>query len=243
MATITAWTSPSEKKPLIVFLISEDIDNYEAHKTIPLFAKQLEQECNYSTSVLLGTGDRTAFQYPDLQKLKKADAVIVFTRRVALRPKQMDLLKNYIKKGKPIIGIRTANHAFTLREEASLGYEDWKEFVADVLGCENRGYGPVGPGIDVKINTSDTSNGILKGLPDTWRSDANLYLVAPLLDPGIKILIQGTSDGKTEPIAWTRNTSFGGKVFYTSLGHPSDFENPNFIKMLQNAIGWAIDKS
>ena len=42
-------------------------------------------------------------------------------------------------------------------------------------------------------------------------------------------------------MAWT-NTHNGGRVFYTSLGHPDDFKDPHFRRLLLNGILWALDK-
>lgn len=44
-----------------------------------------------------------------------------------------------------------------------------------------------------------------------------------------------------EPVAWT-NTYEGGRVFYTTLGHPGDFENPAFCQLLLNAIQWTLNR-
>ena len=42
----------------------------------------------------------------------------------------------------------------------------------------------------------------------------------------------------TEPVAWCHERSNGGRVFYTSLGGPGDFENPIYRRLLTNAILW-----
>jgi type 1 glutamine amidotransferase len=34
-------------------------------------------------------------------------------------------------------------------------------------------------------------------------------------------------------------TKAGGRVFYTSLGHPDDFKQPAFGVLLRNAVYWA----
>jgi type 1 glutamine amidotransferase len=38
-------------------------------------------------------------------------------------------------------------------------------------------------------------------------------------------------------VAWVR-LHRGGRVFYTSLGHPDDFRQPSFLRLLVNAIFW-----
>lgn len=231
------------KKPHIVFLISEDPDNYEAHKTIPAFAEMLKRDHNFQVSVLLGQGPRHAFSFPGMQVLSKADLVVIFCRRVALPSEQLAMLRKYLKAGKPIVGLRTANHAFSVREEVEHGHEAWWEFVSDILGSENRGYGPVEPGTDIAVAIGAEDHPILKGIsPPEWHSVGNLYLVAPLLDTNAKVLLTGSVENKMEPIAWTRITADKGKVFYTSLGYPDDFQREQFQKLVLNAINWALKK-
>ena len=38
---------------------------------------------------------------------------------------------------------------------------------------------------------------------------------------------------ETEPVAWVREKD-GRRVFYTSLGHPDDFKDENFMRLLTN---------
>lgn len=225
----------------IVFLISEDPDNYEAPRTIPVFAKSLEREHGFKVTVLLGEGERSAFSFPGLEVVSQADLVVVFCRRVALKSGQLDLLQNYLKQGKPLVGIRTANHAFTALGEIADGHKAWPEFVADILGCQNRGYGPQEAGTDVAIVPSAKKHPILKGVePSEWHAEGSTYLVAPLLDPAATVLMMGKVNDKTEPVAWTRYTADKSRVFYTSLGYPSDFDQPQFNRLLVNGIYWAM---
>lgn len=231
------------KKPHIVFLISKDPDNYEAHKTIPAFADRLRREHDFQVTVLLGEGPRQGFNFPGMSVLSKADLVVVFCRRVALPTEQLALLRNYLKAGKPLIGLRTANHAFSVKEEVKPGHEAWQEFVSNILGCGNHGYGPVDPGTDITVATGAENHPILQNVsPLDWHSTGNLYLVSPLLDKNATILLMGTVEDKTEPIAWTRLTSDKSKVFYTSLGYPDDFVQEQFQKLVLNGINWALKK-
>lgn len=226
----------------IVFLISEDPDNYEATRTIPIFADLLKREHGFKVTVLLGEGDRAAFRFPGLEVLAQADLIVVFCRRVALSHEQLNMIKNYLKHGKPLVGIRTANHAFTVRDEIGNGFEAWPEFVPDILGCENRGYGPPELGTDVVMVPSAKDNPILKGFePAQWHSPGSLYLVAPLIDRGVIVLVTGKVQEKVEPIAWTRYTADKSRVFYTSLGFPSNFGVPQFHNLLVNGIYWALN--
>ena len=44
-----------------------------------------------------------------------------------------------------------------------------------------------------------------------------------------------------EPVTWTNTHIGGGRVFYTSLGHPDDFQMPAFRDLLLNGIRWASE--
>lgn len=225
------------EKKHVVFLISKDVNNYEADRTIPAYAKELENKYDYRTTVILGEGKRTAFHFPGLEVLSEADLLVIFTRRVALKPAQMNRIKKYIDEGKPLLGIRTANHAFSVREDVQKGYTDWWDFVPDILGCKNRGYGAVELGTDVSVVPEAKNHPILKDIhKDQWHSLGNTYLVAPLLDKQAKVLLRGRSGDQTEPVAWTRTTDTGAPVFYTSLGYPEDFEDPIFRQLLTSAV-------
>lgn len=231
------------RKPRIVFLITEDPNNYEAHKTVPIFAEMLNKEYGYKTTVLLGSGDHGSYRYPSMESLSKADLLVVFARRIALPHDQMNAIKNYLSKSKPLIGIRTANHAFTVNGKVEEGFEDWPAFVADILGCQNRGYGPPESGVDVSIIPEAASHPIIKDIQaKQWHGEGSIYQVAPLLDKKATVLLIGKMNDKTEPVAWTR-TAGKSKVFYTSLGYPTDFQTPQFNTLLVNAIKWTLIKN
>lgn len=232
---------PSAKKAHIVFLISLDPLNYEADRTIPPFAETLQKEHGYTTTVLTSEGKQSSAHFPNLDIIKKADLVVVFARRLALPKAQIEMLKDYLKAGKPMMGIRTANHAFSVAEkDIAAGHEAWWEFVPDVMGCVNNGYGPVEPGINVENVAASKGHAILKGVtPEKWHSTGNLYLLNNTTDKKATILMMGSAAGKTEPVAWTRLAG-KSRVFYTSLGYPDDFDLPQFRKLLVNAIGWCI---
>ena len=233
------------KKPRIVFLITKDTNNYEAHKTVPRFAETLEKEHGYEVTVLLGTGDHGSYKYPSMDALSEADLLVIFARRIALPHEQMNAIKTYLGKGKPLIGIRTANHAFAVQgkiADVTAGFEDWPDFVADFLGCQNRGYGPDELGYDVTLVPEAANHPIVKDLQiKQWHSKGGIYKVAPLLDKEATVLLMGKVNDLVEPIAWTR-TAGKSRVFYLSLGYPDDFQTQQFITLLTSGIKWALDK-
>jgi len=222
-------------------LISKDPNNYEADLTIPYFAMKLAKESGFETKVILGEGERKAFKLPELENNMDSDLLVLFLRRVALSTDQLQLIKNHITAGKPILGIRTANHAFSVIEEGiPIGFEDWWEFVPEVLGHENKGYGAASAATHIKAEKR-VGKGMLKGInKGKWQSQGNLYLMENSLDKKANVILSGTSDGKTMPIAYTRKYG-DSRVFYTSLGFPTDFVHPYFNQLLENAIDWTLN--
>ena len=237
-------TARIAKKPRIVFLITKDTNNYEADKTVPRFAETLEKKHGYEVTVLLGTGDHGSYRYHSMDALSQADLLVVFARRIALPHEQMNAIKTYLSKGKPLIGIRTANHAFAVQgkiADVADGFEDWPDFVADFFGCQNRGYGPHELGYDVTLVPEAASHPIVKDLQiKQWHSKGGIYKVAPLLDKEATVLLMGKANDSIEPIAWTRNAG-KNRVFYISMGYPDDFQTQQFITLLTSGIKWALD--
>lgn len=228
-------------RPHILFLTSEDPDNYEAHITLPRFAERLEEGHGFETTVLQGEGELHAFEFPGLEEaLTGADLLVIFFRRIALPEAQLTAIQDYLNRGKPLVGIRTANHALSVREPERIppGYSDWWGFVSDVLGSENRGYGPTELGTRVTLAEEAADHPILEGQPAQWHSTGNLYY-NELLDGEATVLLWGQAGDDTEPIAWTRRAG-GSRIFYTSLGHPADFGVSHYRTLLVNGIEWTL---
>ena len=47
---------------------------------------------------------------------------------------------------------------------------------------------------------------------------------------------------ETAPVAWAWKNEWGGKSFFTSLGHPGDFAEEAFVRMAVNSACWAVGK-
>ena len=57
---------------------------------------------------------------------------------------------------------------------------------------------------------------------------------------GTTVTLTAKTPDYAEPVAWARDAKPGerGRVFYTSLGVPKDFEDPQFQVLLANAVAW-----
>jgi hypothetical protein len=79
-----------------------------------------------------------------LEALAKADLLVVSARRHSVSTAHLAQLKAYVAAGKPVLGIRTASHAFAPKQ-LTPGYAAWPEFDREVLGGSYRGHEPDRP--------------------------------------------------------------------------------------------------
>lgn len=161
-----------------------------------------------------------------LERLESADVLIVFARRMDLNENQMSRLRAYWNAGRPIVGIRTASHAFQ--------EEDNQVFDHEVLGGDYQGH--YGDGA-VAVTNARTQHPILHNV--TPFESGRLYRVENLA-PSTTLLQTGKNAEASHPVSWT-NEFKGGRMFYTSLGIVADFENSNFRQLLANAIIWTAN--
>ncbi len=231
-----------DTRPLVVFLSAES--EYKAAETLPSFAHELEMEHGLRCEILQGS---TAKSGPDrheiagMEILDHADLVVVFARRRAFPAEQMQHLKAYLDRGGPLIGLRTASHAFDARGSGPADHVEWPRFDPEVLGGNYHNHYGGGPKCTVTRAAGAGDHPILAGVTLPLLTDGSLYKVSPLDAGATPVLIGTIPDHEPEPVAWTHRYQ-QSRVFYTSLGHPDDFTDPQFRKLLTNAVSWALDK-
>lgn len=229
--------------PHIVFMIGED--EYHTWETLPAFAKQELEPRGYRVTIINArTDDKNDF--PGLvEALRTADLLFLSTRRRTPPAAQLDAVRAYLASGKPLVGIRTACHAFALRPNdppAPGGHTTWQEFDPEVLGGHYTNHHPAGPTTTISIRAGAEHHPILQDVRvNALVGHGSLYKVRPLAPTATPLLIGNIPGEQSEPVAWTH--TFGPKqarVFYTSLGHPDDFADSEFRRLLLNALRWAL---
>ena len=233
-----------DQREHVVFIIGEG--EYRTGETLPEFARQeLEWrgfKCSFVTAPPAEGNDFT-----NSEAIKEADLLVLSVRRRTPQKEMMALIRHHLETGKPLVGIRTASHAFAAKPPDDR-HGAWPSFDAEVLGGDYQGHynnaPPQGPPTWIRVAPETTAHAMLTGVPtDGLRSTSTLYKNPAPTGP-ITPLLVGWVEGSEEkhPVAWV-NTAQGRRVFYTSLGSPDDFKQPFFRRLLLNAILWALEQS
>jgi nicotinamidase-related amidase len=257
-----------------IVLVSGD-EEYRSEEALPQLAKILGQHHGFRCTVLFAIDRKDGTINPDqrdnipgLGALDSADLMIIATRFRDLPDEQMKHIVDYVEAGKPIIGLRTATHAFDLHGSKTYARYTWtsKEwdggFGRQVLGeTWISHHGQHGKQSTKGILTaSERDHPILRGLKDgdLW-GPTDVYGVRLPLPGDSKTLVLGQvlkgmkpSDEPVEgaqnepmmPIAWTKSytTASGktGKAFTTTMGASQDLLSEGLRRLLVNACYWGL---
>lgn len=258
-----------------IVLVAGD-DEYHSEEEFPQLAKILAKRHGFTCTVLFsidpadGAIDPHATRnIPGLEALQSADLLIIFTRFRDLPDSQMKYLVDYIESGRPIIGIRTATHAFDFKTSKTYARYSWNSkiygweggFGRRVFGttwvAHHAHHGKQSTrGVIVK---GQEHNPILRGIKngEIW-VPTDVYAIQMLPSTAHPLIlgevltgmhpndapVQGNLNDPMIPVAWTnRFTGAQGKaarVFATTMGAADDFENPALRRLLVNAVYWAV---
>ena len=212
-----------DAKKLKVCMVSGSFE-YKSDASLAEFKKYLEANYPVECTLVSAKNDKD-LSLPGIEALEKCDVAVFFTRRLQIDGASLEAVKRYVKSGKPIVGIRTASH----------GFQKWLEMDKEVLGGDYKGH--FGQNIECKVTIEPKAKDhpVLKGV-GAFKTTGGLYK-NPNVAPDVTVLLRGTIPEGSEPVAWVREKD-GRRVFYTSLGHPDDFKDANFTRLLVNALAW-----
>jgi type 1 glutamine amidotransferase len=118
--------APGKGKHIV--LVGGD-EEYRSEESLPQLGKILSTHHGFKCTVLFAIDPKTGEINPDitnnipgLEALKTADLMIISTRFRNLPDEQMKHIVEYLNTGKPIIGLRTATHAFNFPEGSKTSY-------------------------------------------------------------------------------------------------------------------------
>lgn len=269
----TPWLSfeGSDDKPgsgKRVVLIAGD-EEYRSEEALPQLAKILSKHHGFDTRVLFSIDPETGLidpnnshNIPGMHHVQEADLVIIATRFRELPDWSMQYFVDYIRAGKPVIGLRTATHAFAYSGKDSK-FTDWSwnstkwpgGFGQQVLGetwVSHHGKHAVQSTRGV-IHPGAESHPILRGVKDVWGptdvygiehlpKDATILLDGQVLE-GMKPEdkpVEGKVNDPMMPLAWLKDYQVPegkpGKAFCTTMGAATDLPSEGVRRLIVNAV-------
>jgi type 1 glutamine amidotransferase len=252
----------------IVFLAGDH--EYRSEETLPALARIMAKRYGFKCSVFFTTNPETGYIDPGsshivgLEALKTADLMVVFLRFQDFPDAEMQHIADYLDRGGPVIGLRTATHAFQIkRPDAKFLKYTWKGgddsypggFGRQVLGetwVSHYGRNHK-QSSRLLLQADEADHPILRGVKDVWVQSGG-YTADPI--DGSRILALGqilngmtpdapaATDKQTMPVAWHRTyrgaSGKTGRVFTTTHGASEDLLNDGFRRMTVNAMLWAV---
>jgi type 1 glutamine amidotransferase len=218
--------------------------------------------------VFITTNPQTGFIEPGssdisgLEALDSADLLVIALRFQDFPDKEMQHLADYLDRGGPVVGLRTATHAFQIkRPDAKFLKFDWQDastypggFGRQILGetwVSHYGRNHAQSSLLV-FEPGESAHPVLRGVKDVWVQSGG-YTAAPI--EGSHILAKGrilngmtpdsppATDKQEQPVAWYRSyagaSGRSGRVFTTTHGASEDLLNAGFRRMVVNACLWA----
>jgi type 1 glutamine amidotransferase len=83
----------------------------------------------------------------------------------------------------------------------------------------------------------------IRGMPNPWNANEEWYYMNrdPSTLPGFVILAKLSSDSR--PVAWSKEVTGGGRMFYTIRGHDrAAYNEPDFQRLVHQGILWAVHR-
>jgi len=267
--SFAAKKGPGAGKKIV--LIAGD-EEYRSEDSMPMFAKILAERQGFNCTVLFSVGAdgmidpnaQGSLTHPEA--LDSADGIVMLVR---FRKWSDDAMKHFdeaVKRGVPIIGLRTATHSF--QQPATSGYKDYNTFGKRVLGEQwvNHWGSHKHEATRGIIEPANAKNPVLNGVSDIF-GDTDVYEAAPPADATILVrgqVLKGMNptdepasytkkraDGKEQgindpmmPVAWTREVKTeGGKtnrILCTTMGAATDLRNEGLRRLVVNGVFWGL---
>lgn len=259
-----------------VVLVSGD-EEYRSEEGLPQLAKILSRHHGFRCTVVFAIDPATGEinpqirdNIPGLEALRTADLMIIATRFRELPDEQMQPLADYIESGRPIVGLRTATHAFNNPKSEKFARYHWQSntpgyeqgFGRQVLGetwISHHGEHGVQSTRGIVV-AGQEQHPILSGIaPGTIWGPSDVYgvrlplpgdsqpLVLGAILVGMKpddAVLEGPKNDPMMPVAWTRTyTGTAGKparVFTTTMGAATDLLAEGTRRMIVNGALWAL---
>ena len=122
--------------PRVVFIIGEN--EYHTWETLPDLAAHEFKAAGVEYEFVMASSREHDNVFTNFALIKNADLLFLSARRRTPPKEMMALIRAHLRAGKPLVGIRTASHAFGA-DPPDAQHEGWRTFDRDILGCSYQG--------------------------------------------------------------------------------------------------------
>ena len=250
----------------IVFLSGDH--EYRSEETLPALARIMAKHHGFKCTVLFNVDPKSGTivpgnsHSPGLEALATADLAVVFLRFQDFPADQMKHVAAYLDRGGPVIGLRTATHAFQIPATGEFKKYSWNYKGEDYVGGFGHqvlGQSWVGhygknhtQGTRIDILPAAAAHPILRGVKAIFAHEGG-YVGKPT-DGEILTMAQPLNGMTREspadttkppmPSEWTRTYQSAsgkiGRVFTTLYGVPENLRNDGYRRMMVNATFWSL---
>jgi len=249
LAAASAATLHGASKKHVVFVCGDH--EYSGEHTLPLIAAGLEKDYGVRCTVIKSHPNQNSeTNIPGLEVLRTADLAVFYLRWRKLPADQVAHIEAYMKSGKPMMGFRTSSHAFNYSNDHPLFH--WNRWGSEAFGTPP-GWGGDGhthfgheASTDVAVIPGAARHPILSGVAPSFHVRSWLYRVLPKWPPAdaerllVGRAVNPNKPAEENPVAWTWKNGYGGGTFFTTLGHPEDFQVESMQRLTVNAIHWCL---
>ncbi len=258
-----------------VVLISGD-EEYRSEEALTQLAKILATHHGFTCTVLYAIDPATGEIDPDeqenipgLSSLRDADLTVIATRFRNLPDEQMKEIDDYLRAGKPVVGLRTATHAFNVPADRTFARYSWNHkgedfaqgFGRQVLGetwINHHGHHGKESTRGLIVPAAK-DHPILRGIADgeIWGPTDVYGVRLPLPGDSQPLVlgqvlagmtpdsppVEGPKNDPMMPVAWTKTYAIEGgprgRVFTTTLGAATDIVSEGTRRLVVNGCFWA----
>ena len=250
-----------------VVLIASDHE-YKSEESLPMLGRMLAKHYGAKCTVLFGVDEQGFIRpgqsnIPGTEALKTADLLVIFTRFQNLPAEQMQPIVDYLDRGGPVVGLRTATHGFKIPADSPFAKYDFQSKAEDYKGGFGRQIlgetwvGHYGPNhkssTRLDLVPEKKSHPVLRGVHDAW-AEIGAYNAYPIEGSEVLAMAQplngmeptSPNDESKPPMpgAWVREyqskSGKSGRVFASTYGSSGDLMNEGFRRMLVNACLWSL---
>lgn len=253
----------------ILFIASDH--EYRGEETCPAIARIMAKRYGFKCTVIFGQTAEGVIKpgsshIPGIEAIDDADMLFLFLRFVHPEDAWMEKFEAYLKRGGPVIGLRTTTHAFNglKGKYAYHNYNAGGDFVGgfgrQVLGeTWNPKLGAGHYGRNHKFATAmhtvpaQKEHPVMRGVKD-MHAMAGAYSARPMPNSTIlatnrvlesmEVGAKPIADKEPQPAAWVRTYQFkGGKegrVFASTQGASEDILSEGVRRLIVNATLWCM---